>query len=176
MRSTVYDEFRGTARHRVALHRRRHGHRDGRRTAVSGNAPEPAALRVPASVLDELIAHARAEAPRECCGLLIGRRGEINRAFRARNARRGTTRYLIDPRDHFAAIRAAREAGAEVVGYYHSHPASAPQPSAVDRQEAVPGPHYYVLVSLAGAGGTPSAAAYWLLDGNFRPVPLVRVG
>jgi hypothetical protein len=116
----------------------------------AARASHPAGLRLPGRVLDEVVAHARAEAPRECCGLLIGRAGEIERAFPARNARRGTTRYLIDPRDHFAAIKAAREAGAGVVGYYHSHPSTAPQPS--------------------------PTAAYWLLDGNFRAVPLVRVG
>ncbi len=134
------------------------------------------ALRIPGPVLDELIAHAREEAPRECCGLLIGRAGEVDRSFRARNARAGTKTYLIDPRDHFAAIKAAREAGAEVIGYYHSHPASAPQPSPADRREAVPGPHYYLIVSLGEAAGPPSAAAYWLLEGNFQAVPLVRVG
>src|SRR3989442_6447217 len=40
-----------------------------------------------------------------------------------------STRYLIDPADHFAAMRTARSNGRRVIGAYHSHPASAPTPS-----------------------------------------------
>ncbi len=56
----------GTAaalRCRVALHRRRHGHRDGGRSVV---------ITIVQPVLDEVLAHAREDAPRECCGVLIG--------------------------------------------------------------------------------------------------------
>jgi proteasome lid subunit RPN8/RPN11 len=143
---------------------------------MNGSTSGPAELRIPGAVLDELVARARAAAPRECCGLLIGRADRVDRAFPARNARRGTTAYLIDPRDHFAAINAAREAGAEVIGYYHSHPRSAPNPSPTDRREAVPGAHYYVIVGVGEPAAEASAAAFWLLHGNFQAVPLVRVG
>lgn len=95
-----------------------------------------------------MIAHAREEAPRECCGLLIGRGTAVAHAVRARNLDPKATRYLIDPQDHFAAIRAARADGFDVVGAYHSHPASAPVPSATDISEANSGPDFlYVIVS-----------------------------
>jgi proteasome lid subunit RPN8/RPN11 len=96
-----------------------------------------------------MLAHARQEAPRECCGLLVGGSKTIVRSVRARNLSDAATRYLIDPRDHFRALRSARADGLEVVGAYHSHPAAAPVPSPTDIQEAASGPDFlYVIVSL----------------------------
>jgi proteasome lid subunit RPN8/RPN11 len=143
---------------------------------VNDPAGDPTEVRLRAGVLDEMVEHARAEAPNECCGLLIGTCQQIDLAFRARNRRPGPNTYLIDPRDHFAAIKAARQAGAEVVGYYHSHPDAPPAPSATDRRDAVAGAHYYVIVTPGGGAASPSIAAFWLRHGNFQQVALVRVG
>src|SRR5213596_2878882 len=106
-----------------------------------------------------MLAHARAEAPNECCGLLVGRRGAVERAVRARNLEAGPTRYLIDPQDHFAAMKAARAEGLHVIGAYHSHPAGAAVPSPSDIAGASGGPDFlYVIVAPASAG----VAAYLL--------------
>ena len=108
-------------------------------------------IAIPASALQEMLAHAREEAPRECCGLLVGRGEAVARIIRARNADVKATRYLIDPADHFAAIRRARADGLEVIGAYHSHPSSAPVPTATDIAEANRGSDFlYVIVSPAG--------------------------
>ena len=108
-------------------------------------------IAIPASALQEMLAHAREEAPRECCGLLVGRGEAVARIIRARNADVKATRYLIDPADHFAAIRSARADGLEVIGAYHSHPSSAPVPSPTDIAEANCGSDFlYVIVSPAG--------------------------
>jgi proteasome lid subunit RPN8/RPN11 len=116
-----------------------------------------------------MLAHARAEAPRECCGLLIGQGESVVRSVRARNLDVKATRYLVDPEDHFAAIRAARAEGLEVIGAYHSHPSSAPVPSATDIAEASSGPDFlYVIVSLIG----DDVRAYRMELGTFTPRPL----
>ena len=96
-----------------------------------------------------MLEHARREAPRECCGLLIGTAESVVRSVRARNLEDGATRYSVDPADHFAAVRSARADGLEVVGAYHSHPSSAPVPSTTDIAEANSGADFlYVIVSL----------------------------
>ena len=98
-----------------------------------------------------ILDHAHRSLPDECCGLLIGVAGgpcvRVTRAWPARNLRQSPTRYLIDPADHFAAIRTARRAGLAVVGAYHSHPASPPSPSATDVREADDGGLLYVIAS-----------------------------
>ena len=98
---------------------------------------------------DELIAHARAEAPREACGLLAGRNGGITRVIRCTNVHpTPTTRYVIDPREQLKAFRAIESAGEELAGIYHSHPVSQPYPSPTDRAEAHYPGVFYVLLSL----------------------------
>ena len=117
-----------------------------------------------------ILQHAREEAPHECCGLLVGRRGNIESAIRARNLQSSATRYLIDPADHFAAMRTARSNGQRVIGAYHSHPASAPTPSDSDIAEATGGRDFlYVIVSPA----TEQVAGYYLRNGKVNPVDLV---
>ena len=111
-------------------------------------------VRITRQVLVDLREHARAELPNECCGLLVGDADAIVRAVRARNQRASPTRYLVDPEDHFAAIRAARREGLAVVGAYHSHPSGPSVPSETDRAEAHDRSYMYVIVSLDGSGDT----------------------
>ncbi len=105
---------------------------------------------LPRAVGDAVVAHAREAAPRECCGLLVGSGGAIVSAVRARNLADRASRFLIDPRDHINARRAARDQGLDVVGFYHSHPHSAPEPSPSDLAEASYPNHLYLIVGLAG--------------------------
>jgi proteasome lid subunit RPN8/RPN11 len=131
------------------------------------------AIKIAQHVIDEMVVHARDEVPNECCGLLVGDRHAIERSIRARNREATPTRYLIDPEDHFAAIHGARTTGKRVVGAYHSHPASAPIPSASDIAEASGGSDFiYVIVSLQ----SPDAElfAYRLKYGSVVPLSLTR--
>ena len=122
----------------------------------------------------ECVAHAREAAPRECCGLLLGRGDEIVEAVRARNiAEDPAARFLIDPSDHFAAIRSARDRGVEVVGFYHSHPSSAAEPSPRDLAEFSYPDHLYAIVSLRSE--PPEIRLFRFHGGNFHAVALVTV-
>ncbi len=105
---------------------------------------------LPRAVRDALVGHAREEAPRECCGVLIGSETTIASAVRAGNLSENPARFLIDPKDHIQARRDARAAGLDVVGFYHSHPQSAAVPSATDLAEAAYLNHLYLIVGLAG--------------------------
>jgi proteasome lid subunit RPN8/RPN11 len=126
-------------------------------------------VEIPANAVRDMLAHAREEAPRECCGLLVGTGESVVRSVRARNLDAKATRYLIDPEDHFAAIRAARAEGLEVVGAYHSHPSSTPVPSATDIAEANSGSDFlYVIVSLVNE----DVRAYRIDMGVCKPLTL----
>ncbi len=129
-------------------------------------------MRIARSVESAIVAHARAEAPRECCGLLIGTDTEILDSRAASNlADDPLRRYLIDPHDHLRAVRDARARGLQVIGAYHSHPRSAAVPSATDAAEGF-GNFVFVIAGLATE--TPELTAWGWTDGNFAAVPLVR--
>jgi proteasome lid subunit RPN8/RPN11 len=120
-------------------------------------------------VLELVVAHARAAAPEECCGLLLGRAEAIVDAVPTRNvAEQPASRFLIEPKDHIDGRRNARDRGLAVVGFYHSHPRSAPAPSPTDLAEATYPDYIYAIVSLAGA--RPQVNLFRLEGGRFVPV------
>lgn len=128
-------------------------------------------MRIAAAVLREVIAHAREDAPDECCGLLVGpapprgmaTAGLIDEAIRAVNLDRGPARYRIDPAQHIAVQKRLRGTGRVIAGAYHSHPRSEPLPSRSDLDEAFYPDFVYVIVSLM----RPAAAvrAWRIRDG-----------
>jgi proteasome lid subunit RPN8/RPN11 len=118
-------------------------------------------VQIGSAVLRAILAHARAEAPNECCGLLVGAGLAVAGAVPARNVRASPTRFLIDPADHFRTIRLARLAGLRVIGAYHSHPASDPVPSATDLAESHDAELVHMIVSLR-AGSADAVRCYRL--------------
>ena len=128
-------------------------------------------MTITKAALDAIVAHARDVLPGECCGLLIGTPARIDSAYPARNLETGTTRFLIDPRDHFAAVHAARESKRFVIGVYHSHPKSSAAPSAADLAEASYDDYVYLIVSLASE--PPETRLYRLDEGVFIEEPFV---
>jgi proteasome lid subunit RPN8/RPN11 len=131
----------------------------------------PDRIGITAAALATIDAHARADAPRECCGLLLGSATEIRRAEPTRNLAPAPTRYEIDPTDHFRILRAARADGLTVVGAYHSHPASAPVPSPTDLADGLPNFLYIIARPHADHPGSDTRA-YWLNGQTFREIQL----
>ena len=128
-------------------------------------------FELPAALRDDILAHARAEAPKEACGLVAGRNARATRVIRCTNAHpAAVTRYTIDPREQLRAFRDMEANGEDLVAIYHSHPATRAYPSPTDRAEA----HYpeavYVLVSLRDTD--PDLRAFEIKDGWVREVPL----
>ena len=133
---------------------------------------EPERLR--AAVIGAIVDHARAERPAECCGLLLGRDNVIEAAHRARNVSdRPTTRFVVNPRDHFEALREARHRGLSVVGFYHSHPQSPPEPSETDLAEAAYPDHLCLIVGLASE--PPILRLFRIRDGRFVALDLLTL-
>lgn len=118
-----------------------------------------------------MIAHARDEAPNECCGLLVGRGLRIDECVRATNLCASPTRYLLDPADHVATIRRLRGTGRSVIGAYHSHPQGPAAPSETDRAEAFYADFVWIIVSLIGSD--PELGAFWLTADRVTPLALV---
>ena len=90
-------------------------------------------LQVSSDVLDGLLAEAAGAYPRECCGILMGKGGQITQFRPASNAHPRPERHFeIDPQALIDAHREARDGGPQVLGYYHSHPNGLERPSATD--------------------------------------------
>jgi proteasome lid subunit RPN8/RPN11 len=130
-------------------------------------------LAIPATILDEVIAHAREALPNECCGLLAGcvedGVGVVTARFAVGNDLASPTAYYTNARDLFAAFRAMREGKLELLAVYHSHPSSDPIPSDRDVAENTYGESVvHLIVSLAHT--TPDVRAWWITEQGYREV------
>jgi proteasome lid subunit RPN8/RPN11 len=125
-------------------------------------------------VLDAIVEHAMRDQPDECCGLLIASDTTVVEAVPVRNeAAEPQRRYVIPPADYFREIKRCRASGTlAVVGAYHSHPRSAPEPSPTDLREAFESFLYLIVGPLDGSAAH-QINAYRLSAGTFEAVPLV---
>jgi proteasome lid subunit RPN8/RPN11 len=100
---------------------------------------------------DALVAHARAEFPNECCGLIAGRDGAATRVLPATNAEGTPFMYVMDPREQMELMDDIDDAGEDLLAIYHSHTRSAAYPSRTDVDLAFFAEPLYVIVSLQDA-------------------------
>lgn len=101
----------------------------------------------------DIIAHARAADPAECCGLIGGAAtGFAETIYQLRNvAADNHVSYEVAPEELFAAQREMRQKGEQLVAIYHSHPrASEPEPSETDVRLAYYPSATYLIVGLGG--------------------------
>jgi proteasome lid subunit RPN8/RPN11 len=154
----------------------------------AGGRPHPGPLRavLPDKLRRAIVEHARAKAPNEACGLIVGDRyaaegGQALRWAPLRNALESPYRYEIDPDDLLRLTIETDDADEVFWGIVHSHVASPARPSPTDLRQA----HYpdalYVLVSLAPEEadretGEPGVRAWRIVDGGVHEVELTREG
>jgi proteasome lid subunit RPN8/RPN11 len=130
------------------------------------------AMRIPQGLVDEILAHAREDAPNECCGMIGGVDGEARTIYRAANAEASPLRYSIDASEQFRLMKTIEEAGEELVGIYHSHTKSAAYPSQTDVNLAGWPDAVYLIASLADAEA-PDVRGFWIRDGKISDAELV---
>lgn len=81
------------------------------------------AVRSRRKVYGQVLAHARRQPHRECCGILAGQNGLITQALPAKNVAADPLRnYEIAAKEIARLMRELRERRLEFLGIYHSHP------------------------------------------------------
>jgi cysteine synthase B len=107
-------------------------------------------------------AHGAETYPHECCGALYGRDGVVTSTFALPNTtdEGPRRRFLVRPQDYTEAERLARERGADLLGFYHSHPDHPARPSEYDLDHAWP---FFSYIIVAVRAGQPEAMTSWRL-------------
>ena len=141
--------------------------------------PTDGALTISTALADELLAHARAEAPNEACGILAGSLAE-GRAIAyhpARNADASPLVYTVHPDDLVRIVLGIEDAGQDLVAIFHSHTQTPAVPSPTDRRQAMYPDALYLLATLLDPDVLPMQAlrAWRIRDGVAAEVPL-RIG
>jgi proteasome lid subunit RPN8/RPN11 len=121
-------------------------------------------MRIAQSLIDEMVAHARADLPNECCGMVGGAGGEASVVIPVVNSAASPLRFEMDPQGQYNALKAIEDDGGEMLAIYHSHTKSAAYPSQTDVNQAVSWPDaIWVIVSLEDPE-SPVIKGYWLKD------------
>jgi proteasome lid subunit RPN8/RPN11 len=120
-----------------------------------------------------MIAHALAEAPLECCGILAGANDKVLKLFRTTNSEQSPLRYNVEPHELLCIYRQLDEEGWQLLAIYHSHPHSEAYPSAQDIKLAQWLDVLYLIISLREA--RPVMRAFWLSGGQVKEEPLSLV-
>ena len=108
-------------------------------------------LKLDRSYVDEIVAHAREDAPNECCGIIAGSDGRATNLYRAINAEASPYRYNVDSKDLLRIYQDIESNGWDVLAIYHSHTGTEAYPSPTDVRLAAWPEASYVIVSLADA-------------------------
>jgi [CysO sulfur-carrier protein]-S-L-cysteine hydrolase len=128
-------------------------------------------MRLPRELYDEIVDHAEAEAPNECCGMVASRDGEAVKVYRATNAAASPLRYEIDGAEQYRIQMDIDDADLDLGAIYHSHTRSEPYPSQTDINLAFYPDTLYVIVGLAG--DEPDVRAFEIRDGQVATAELV---
>jgi proteasome lid subunit RPN8/RPN11 len=120
------------------------------------------ALVLQAGVADAVRRHGSETYPNECCGALIGRDGVVLSTYPLPNTTEEgpRRRFRVRPDDYRDAEGQAAKAGAELLGFYHSHPDHPAHPSQYDLDHAWPF-FSYIIVSVCA--GVPQEMTSWRL-------------
>lgn len=129
-------------------------------------------MKISRLLIDEMIEHAQADDPDECCGLVGGVEGESLTVFRMENVAHSPLRYEMDSTEQLKVYKKILEQGHEVVGIYHSHTRTAAYPSQTDINLASGWPDsVYYIVSLENPE-EPYVKGFWIRGNEVEDVDL----
>ncbi len=140
----------------------------------NGNAAMPSPsfyqfrLHMPYPIHEEMVKHALAELPNECCGLLSGRFVDENhrdalavKLYPLVNEARSPTAFrAAEQPSLFRAHRDMRQQQLELLAVYHSHPTSLPIPSKTDREQWFYDTSVHLIIGLRTS--PPILRGWWL--------------
>ena len=127
-------------------------------------------MKLSRALYDEMVEHARAEAPNVCCGMVATSDGQAVKVYRAVNAAASPLRYEIDGAEQYRIQMDIDDAGHDLGAIYHSHTRSKPYPSQTDINLAFYPEALYVIVGLAGE--EPEVRAFAIRDGQVTEAEL----
>ena len=126
-------------------------------------------MRISDAMLAQIVAHARRDAPDECCGVVVLRDGVAEAVHELENVRASPRSFEVDGMAVHRIMSDAEDAGAELGVIYHSHTRSAPEPSQTDINFARNWPGVeWLIVGLAS--DEPLVRSWLIEDGEVREV------
>lgn len=129
-------------------------------------------IRIPRTLVNQILTHAQQVQEQEICGLLSSKDGEIVRCYPVRNVAKDPAHFFqMDGKEQIDAMRAMRENDETLYAIYHSHPESDAYPSATDVRESQYPDAVFIIVSLK-TKGVLDLRAYRLNNEAIEPLEI----
>ena len=130
-------------------------------------------MKITRPQLDKIVEHAVADAPNECCGLVVGRDGVVTAVRALENLAASPFRFDIDGKE-LIAYAFADEDEDQLTAIYHSHTRSEPYPSQTDVNFAAgwPGVEWLIVGVPKAKGAEPTVRSYLIDGGTIREIEL----
>ena len=113
----------------------------------------------------EMIRHALEDNSIECCGILAGTDGRIQKLFRMTNVENSPYRFSWDSKELIKVWNEMEDAGWDHRAVYHSHLLSEAYPSTTDVRLAAWPEAFYIVISLIHKEN-PEMRAFRIVDGT----------
>jgi proteasome lid subunit RPN8/RPN11 len=120
-------------------------------------------MRIARELYDQIVEHARIEAPNECCGIVSSSDGEAVKVYRTTNTEASPYRFVIDGHEQYRIHQEIDAEALDLGAIYHSHTRSDPRPSQTDINFARQWPG--VLWIIVGLAGAEPQVRTWTIDG-----------
>ncbi len=125
-------------------------------------------MKIARSLLDEIIAHAREDAPDECCGVVSSDAKNAVEVHRLVNQAHSPLKFVVGE-DLVPVWTGIEDRGLEIGAIYHSHTRTAPYPSQTDINFARNWPGVeWLIVGLSG--DDVDVRSYLIADGQVTEV------
>jgi proteasome lid subunit RPN8/RPN11 len=89
-------------------------------------------LRIPKTIYQKMVDHAKREWPLECCGILSGNEKTVQKAFELKNTEESPVLYSMSPQEQMKVFEEMEKESMQMIAIYHSHPKTIPFPSETD--------------------------------------------
>jgi proteasome lid subunit RPN8/RPN11 len=121
-------------------------------------------LKIPRSLLQQIIRHVQRELPWEGVGILAGKNGAVTRVYELTNEDRQGYSYRVSREEEEETAADLHRRELKMLGIYHSHVDAPAYPSHLDREAAQDPDLYHLIVSLAGR--QPAVRVYSIRYGH----------
>lgn len=121
-------------------------------------------MRIAPELLESVVAHAVADAPNECCGIVAVRDGVAATVHPLENLAGSPLRFEVDGMELHRLLSEIEDGGGVLGAIYHSHTRSDPVPSQTDINFASgwPGTEWLIV----GMRADPPDVRSFLIDGG----------
>jgi len=127
-------------------------------------------IKITTLVIENIIQHAKKDAPIEACGYMAGSENIISKSYPMVNIYSSPEHFSFDEVEQFKVMRLVRDEKLDIMANYHSHPVTPARPSKEDIKLAYDPNILYFIVSLAN--GKESIKAFRIINSEVEEIEI----